>query len=209
MLKRVFVATSNSGKLRDFATAASIHSIEVLPIPTLSAIPPPVESGDSFEANARLKAEYYSHHAPGEFVIADDSGLSVEALDGGPGVFSARYAEGQEADYEQDPDVANNRLLLKRMHGVPEEQRGAAFICVLAVARNGSTLAAFAGEVHGILLHEARGSNGFGYDPLFYFPELKRSFAELSNREKLAVSHRGRAFEKFLQWTNHEMPSVI
>ncbi len=209
MLKRVFVATSNSGKLRDFFTAASVHSVAVLPIPTLSAIPPPVEAGDSFEANARLKAEYYSHHAPGELVIADDSGLSVDALDGAPGIFSARYAEGHEADYEQNPDEANNRLVLRRMGDVAAKDRGAAFVCVIAAARNGSTLAAFTGEVRGKLLHAPRGKNGFGYDPLFYFPEFGRSFAELSDHEKLAVSHRGRAFEKFLQWINQEMAPPI
>ncbi|HEX7959374.1 MAG TPA: RdgB/HAM1 family non-canonical purine NTP pyrophosphatase [Terriglobales bacterium] len=209
MLKRVYVASSNPGKLRDFATAAAIHAIEVLPIPTLSAIPAPAETGDSFEANARLKAEYYSHHARGELVLADDSGLTVDALDGEPGVRSARYAEGHEFSSSHAQDEANNRLVLHRMNDVPDARRGAAFVCVIAVARDGVTLAAFPGEVRGQLLHEPRGHNGFGYDPLFFFPEMKRSFAELSNEEKLSVSHRGRAFEKFLMWFNEAMSAAI
>src|SRR2546423_12089053 len=113
MLKRVYVATSNRGKLRDFSTAAGLHSIDVLPIPTLSAIPPPTETGDSFEANARLKAEYYTHYTKGELVLADDSGLTVDALDGEPGVRSARYAEGHEYLSRKAQDQANNRLLIE------------------------------------------------------------------------------------------------
>ena|SRR5438067_2268473 len=209
MLKRVYVATSNLGKLRDFATAAAIHAIEVLPIPTLSAIPPPAETGDSFEANARLKAEYYSQHARSELVLADDSGLTVDALDGEPGVRSARYAEGHEFSSAHAQDEANNRLVLHRMKDVADARRGAAFVCVIAAAKGGTTLAAFQGEVRGRLLHAPRGHNGFGYDPLFFFPEMQRSFAELSNEEKLSVSHRGRAFEKFLMWFNETMAAAI
>lgn len=209
MLKRVYVATSNPGKLRDFATAAAIHGIEVLPIPTLSAIPPPDETGDTFEANARLKAEHYSHHARGELVLADDSGLTVDALDGEPGVRSARYAQGHEFSSAHAQDEANNRLVLHRMKDVPDARRGTAFVCVIAAAKDGVTLAAFHGEVRGRLLHAPRGHNGFGYDPLFFFPEMKRSFAELSNEEKLSVSHRGRAFEKFLMWFNATMAATI
>jgi XTP/dITP diphosphohydrolase len=209
MLKRVFVATSNPGKLRDFATAAEVHSIEVLPIPTLSAIPPPAETGETFEANARLKAEYYSHHVPGEVVLADDSGLTVDALNGDPGVRSARYAEDGVERSALAQDRANNDLVLHNMKSVPDHRRGAAFVCVIAAAKDGNTLASFAGEARGRLLHVPRGHNGFGYDPLFFFPEMKRSFAELSNEEKLKVSHRGRAFEKFLQWFQAKMLLVI
>jgi XTP/dITP diphosphohydrolase len=209
MPKRVYVATSNQGKLRDFATAAAIHGIDVLPIPTLSAIPPPAETGDSFEANARLKAEYYSHHARGELVLADDSGLTVDALDGEPGVRSARYAEEHEFSSAHAQDEANNRLVLVRMKDVPEARRGAAFVCVIAVAKAGTTLAAFPGEVRGRLLHAPSGHNGFGYDPLFFFPEMGRSFAELTDREKLSVSHRGRAFEKFLTWFDETIAAAI
>lgn len=209
MLKRVYVATSNQGKLRDFGTAAGIHRIEVLPIPTLSAIPPPAETGDSFEANARLKAEYYSHHARGELVLADDSGLTLDALDGEPGVRSARYAAGHEFSSVHAQDEANNRLVLARMQDVPDARRGAAFVCVIAVAKDGTTRAAFHGEVRGRLLQAPRGQNGFGYDPLFFFPEMRRSFAELTDREKFSVSHRGRAFEKFLTWFQETMAAVI
>jgi len=209
MLKRVYVATSNQGKLRDFATAAAVHKIKVLPIPTLSAIPAPAETGDSFEANARLKAEYYSHHARGELVLADDSGLTVDALDGEPGVLSARYAAGLEFSSAHAQDEANNRLVLARMKDVPDGSRGAAFVCFIAAARDGTTLAAFQAEVRGRLLYAPRGHNGFGYDPLFFFPEMGRSFAELSDQEKLSVSHRGRAFEKFLTWFDETEAAVI
>src|SRR5262249_38875749 len=209
MMKRVKLPTSNQGNLRDFATAAAIHKIQVLPIPTLSALPRPLETGDSFEANARLKAEYYSHHARGELVLADDSGLTVDALDGEPGVLSARYAEGDEFSSAHAQDEANNRLVLARMKDVPEAKRGAAFVCFIAVAREGTTLAASQAEVRGRLLYAPRGHNGFGYDPLFFFPEMGRSFAQLSDQEKLSISHRGRAFEKFLTWFDETTAQVI
>ena len=196
---RIFVATSNPGKLADFSTAAEVHGIQVLPLPEINTIDPPEETGITFEENARLKADFYSRYAASEIVFADDSGFSVEALDGAPGVRSARYAE-DAGIASSDPDQANNRLLLARAGNLPDSQRQAAFICVIAAACDGKTLQTFYGEARGWLLRAPCGAGGFGYDPLFYFPKLKKSFAELSREEKLKVSHRGEAFSKLLAW---------
>lgn len=196
---RIFVATSNPGKLADFSTAAEVHGIQVLPLPGIAKVDPPEETGVTFEENARIKAEFYSGYAAGEIVFADDSGFSVDALSGAPGVRSARYAE-DAGIAAGDPDEANNRLLLARAENIPDSERQAAFVCVIAAARDGKTLQTFCGEARGWLLRAPCGANGFGYDPLFYFPELKKSFAELSREEKLKVSHRGEAFRKLLAW---------
>jgi len=197
-MKRVLIASSNPGKLRDFAAVAARHGVEVELLPNFKMLPEAVEDGETFQENARIKAEHYSRYAPGRLVLADDSGLEVEYLNGAPGVRSARYAAGTE--HGNSDDLANNSLLLERMNGVPDDQRGAQFVCIIAIARDGKTLSSFRGEARGLLLHSPRGSGGFGYDPLFYFPDLHKSFAELTPREKAGVSHRGAAFGKFLEW---------
>lgn len=205
-MRKILIATSNPGKLRDFAGAASVHGVEVAGIPNFASLPPVVEDGATFEANARKKAEEYSRYVPGEIAIADDSGLEVDALNGAPGVHSARYAapdlhnkEPHEADANTD-DEANNARVLRELRNVPQEKRSARFVCVLVAARDGKTLATFRGEAEGIILDRARGSNGFGYDPLFYFPQIKKTFAELTAEEKSKYSHRGAAFRQFLEW---------
>jgi XTP/dITP diphosphohydrolase len=197
---RVLIASSNPGKLRDFAAAASLYRVEVALIPDFSRFPEVIEDGETFEANARKKAEHYSRLLPGEVIIADDSGLAVDALGGAPGVRSARYAAPGPEHEGNSPDDENNAKLLREMNAVPDERRAAQFVCVIAAARDGETLSTFHGEAHGVLLRDFRGSNGFGYDPLFFFPELGKSFAELSLEEKAAVSHRGQAFKAFLVW---------
>jgi XTP/dITP diphosphohydrolase len=198
---RFLIATSNAGKLRDFAGAAAAHGVEVAAIPHFSSLPRVVEDGDSFEANARKKAETYSRYTPGEIVVADDSGLEVDALGGAPGVHSARYAADQpHAVGENTDDEANNARVLRELKNVPPEKRTARFVCVLVAARDGTALKIFRGEAEGVILDAARGSNGFGYDPLFYFPKIKKTFAELSAEEKSKYSHRGSAFRKFLEW---------
>ena len=196
-VSRIFVASSNPGKLADFAAAAKAHNIDVLPLP--GEIIAPEETGSTFEENARLKAEFYSQYVPGEILIADDSGLVVDALNGEPGVRSARYAE-DSGIITDDPDGANNRLLLERADAVPDSRRQCAFVCAIAAARDRRTLETFTADARGMLLRAPCGSNGFGYDPLFYFPQFGKSFAELSREEKLRVSHRGAAFRKFLDW---------
>lgn len=199
--KRILVATSNSGKLRDFAGAAAAHGIEIATLPNFSSLPPVIEDGETFEANARKKAEAYSRHAPGEIVLADDSGLEVDALNGAPGVHSARYAadDPQKAESNTD-DEANNARLLREVKNIAPEKRTGRFVCVIAAARDGNVLQVFQGTAEGLILDQPRGSHGFGYDPLFYFPVIKKTFAELTAKEKSHYSHRGAAFRKFLAW---------
>jgi XTP/dITP diphosphohydrolase len=205
-MRRILIATSNPGKLRDFAGAAKRHRIEISAVPNFSSLPTVIEDGNTFEANARKKAEEYSRPVPGEIVLADDSGLEVDALGGAPGVHSARYAapdlqnkQPHEADANTD-DEANNARVLRELKNVPPAERTGRFVCVLAAARDGATLATFRGTAEGIILDVPRGKNGFGYDPLFYFPEIEKTFAELSPEEKARYSHRGAAFQTFLKW---------
>ena len=200
-MHRILIATSNPGKLRDFAGAASSRGIEIASIPGFTSLPAVVEDGLTFEANARKKAEHYSRYAPGEIVLADDSGLEVDALGGAPGVHSARYAADAPHLLENNTeDEANNARLTRELRNVPPEKRTGRFVCVIAAARDGDTLAVFRGQAEGIILESPRGSNGFGYDPLFYFPQIQKTFAELPAEEKAQYSHRGAAFRQFLEW---------
>lgn len=206
VMPRILIATSNRGKLRDFAGAATSPGVEVAEIPNFSSLPTVVEDGLTFEANAKKKAEEYSRYAPGEIVIADDSGLEIDALQGDPGVHSARYAapdlqnvQPHEAEANTDDD-ANNARVIRELKDIPPEKRTGRFVCVLAAARDGKTLATFRGVAEGIILDAPRGSNGFGYDPLFYFPQIAKTFAELASEEKAQYSHRGAAFRQLLDW---------
>jgi XTP/dITP diphosphohydrolase len=200
-MRRILIATSNPGKLRDFAGAALRHGVEIGGIPDFSSLPTVVEDGLTFQDNARKKAEEYSRYVPGEIVVADDSGIEIDALDGAPGVHSARYAADQpdKAEVNTD-DEANNARVLRELKNVPPAQRTGRFVCVLAAARDGKTLAAFRGTAEGIILEAPRGRNGFGYDPLFYFAQIDKTFAELTAEEKSRYSHRGAAFREFLEW---------
>ncbi len=200
-MKRILIATSNPGKLRDFAGAAARHGVEVAEIPGFSSLPAVVEDGLTFKVNARKKAEQYSKSVSGEIVIADDSGLEIDILQGAPGVHSARYAadEPHKAEANTD-DELNNARVLRELRGIPPAKRTGRFVCVLAAARDGETLATFRGEAEGIILDAPCGSNGFGYDPLFYFPQIGKTFAELSAEEKAQYSHRGAAFRRLLEW---------
>src|SRR6201993_4094232 len=205
-MRRVLIATSNPGKLRDFAGAAAVHGIEIAGIPNFSSLPLVVEDGHTFEDNARKKAQEYSRYVAGEIVVADDSGLEVDALHGAPGVHSARYAADQPhlADENTD-DEANNARVLRELRKVPREKRTGRFVCVLAAARDGQMLATFRGTAEGVILDAPRGTNGFGYDPLFYFPQIQKTFAELSPEEKAQYSHRGGAFRQFLDWLEKQI----
>jgi len=206
-MQRVLVATSNPGKIRDLVGAAAAHGIAIAALPNFAALPTVIEDGLTFEANARKKAEHYSHYSDGELVIADDSGLEVDALQGAPGVRSARYAADEHRPDENmgnSDDEANNARLLRELHEVPDDYRTARFLCVIAVARNGHTLATFHGKAEGVILHAPRGVNGFGYDPLFFFPQIEKTFAELTAEEKAQYSHRGAAFRQFLDWADHQ-----
>lgn len=195
----LYIATTNPGKLRDFAIAAA-QLATLTPLPNLKEIPPPPEDEPTFAGNAQSKAIYYSRHAPGAIVIADDSGLEVDALQGAPGIRSARYAEDCHFSTSSStaPDERNNLCLIDALQNTPDNYRKARYRCVLAAARDGNILCTGDGTVEGQILSAPRGANGFGYDPLFYLPERGKTMAELDLQTKLAFSHRGRALKALL-----------
>ena len=191
-MKKIFVATSNPGKLRDFAGAAAAHNVQIEPIPNFAKLDSVVEDGMTFEENARKKADQYSLALPGEIVLADDSGLEVDALGGAPGIYSARYA---------GPDASDNEKIEKLLEqlgpvSAPKGARRARFRCVLALARKGDVLGMFEEVVEGEIADRPRGSHGFGYDPIFIPNGFQRTFGELDPAEKNQLSHRARALEK-------------
>jgi XTP/dITP diphosphohydrolase len=174
----LYAGTSNLGKLREFKLAAPDLDIRTVDLPA------PDENGETFEETARQKALYYGTHLA-DYVFADDSGLEVDALGGGPGVYSARFA-GPGAN-----DESNNKLLLERLRDV--ENRTARFVCVIALARNGKVEQTFRGTVEGRIIDAGRGFNGFGYDPLFFYEPFGCTFGEATNEQKMQVSHRAQA----------------
>ncbi len=195
----LYACSTNPGKLREFSLAAAefeLTTYRIEPLPDLKQIAAPEEDGLTFEENARLKAAYYSRFTS-ELVFADDSGLEVAALSGEPGVHSARFA-GLGAT-----DQANNDLLVSRLAG--RRDRRARFVCVIALARAQRILETFCGTVEGEILDAPRGGHGFGYDPLFLYPPLEKSFAELSAREKLHLSHRGHALQELFKYLRSEI----
>jgi len=193
---KLYCATGNAGKLREFQLVAQKFEIELAMPPGWERIVACEETGSTFEENAIQKATYYGGHAPG-LLFADDSGLEVDALNGAPGVRSARYA-GQGAS-----DQANNDLLRANMRGINE--RRARFVCVVALAESGVLISTFRGEVEGELLEAPRGKNGFGYDPMFYYPAFECSFGEVAAERKMTVSHRGKALEQLFRYVRETM----
>ncbi len=181
----VYCGTSNAGKLREFQLAAPDFEIRGV------AAPAPEEDGATFEDTARAKALYYGSHAEG-WVFADDSGLEVDALGGAPGVLSARFA-GPDAN-----DERNNALLLDRLQGV--DKRAARFVCAIALVRHGRVDKTFHGTVEGRILDAQRGSNGFGYDPLFYYEPFGLTFGEATDAQKMQVSHRAQALRAMFDY---------
>jgi XTP/dITP diphosphohydrolase len=202
MAPRIYAATTSQGKLRDFQTAAESFGLTIETLANLRTVTAPEEDGDTFLANATLKAVYYSRLAPGELVLSDDSGLEVDALNGAPGVRSARFAADSglvdSPDANDNTDVWNNMILLQRLAGVAAERRTARYKCVLVVACDSQPLYKAEGAVEGVILEAPSGTGGFGYDPLFYLPELDRTMAEIDMKTKLSLSHRGRAVVQLL-----------
>lgn len=186
---RLHCATGNPGKLNEFRLAAHQAAVEIEPVPGFKEIPPCVEDGATFAENALIKAFHYAPYVGG-LLFADDSGLVVEALDGAPGIYSARFA-GPGAT-----DEANNRLLLEKLRGVTN--RAASFLCVIALVEGSRRKGIYTGRVDGVILEEPRGSGGFGYDPLFYYPPFGSTFGEADEERKFEVSHRGEAFRSLL-----------
>jgi XTP/dITP diphosphohydrolase len=188
---RVLLATSNPGKVREYAGLAGDSSIELAPFPNFREVPAFEESAPTFAENAAGKAAYYSRHTS-KIVLADDSGLVVPALGGAPGVHSARYAGPDATDAERV------QKLLRAMEGKEGPERRARFICVVAMAQRGRALAIVSDFAEGMLTKEPRGTGGFGYDPIFFFEQLGRTYAEATREEKDLHSHRGKAFRKAL-----------
>ncbi len=186
------LATGNPGKIKECEAFLGPAGFTVLGLDALTDLTPIEETGATFAANARLKAEGYSLRTP-HLVLADDSGLEVDALGGGPGVLSARYGGPDLTDPERCTAI------LAALAQTPDDKRTARFRCVLALAKAGKTLATFDGAVEGTILREPRGSNGFGYDPIFFHAPSGRAFAELTREEKERVSHRGNALRQFSQ----------
>ena len=186
---RLVLASRNPKKCEELLTLLAPLGIEVVPISAFPQVPPTEETGTTFEANATRKAEH-ARDGTGLTAVADDSGLVVDALGGQPGVRSARFA-GEHAN-----DAANNRLLLDRLSGVPDAERTARFVCVVALACPHAETKLFRGETRGRISHNPLGENGFGYDPLFLSDELGQTFAQVDAPQKHGVSHRGRALQK-------------
>jgi XTP/dITP diphosphohydrolase len=200
--RKLYLASGNAGKLNEFLSLAAGHDWDLELLPGFSGLAEFPEDALTFAENATGKALYYSRHGGsrqggpgdnGEIIFADDSGLVVPALGGSPGVHSARYAGAKASGAE------NIAKLLDDLKEKEVPARRAHFVCVIAVARRGRALAIVSGKEDGEILREPRGSSGFGYDPVFYFPKLGKTFAELSAEEKNLHSHRGKAFRRMME----------
>ncbi|MFH2093281.1 MAG: XTP/dITP diphosphatase [Pseudomonadota bacterium] len=204
-MKQILVlATTNQGKTREIKALLNGFDIEIKDLSDFGPIPEVIEDGKTFDDNAYLKASFTAR-VLGYPVMADDSGLCVESLDGAPGVFSARYA-GQDAT-----DADNVQKMLADLKD--SKNRNAAFKCVISIAVPTGAALTYEGECKGVITTEPAGENGFGYDPLFYYPDLGRTFAQLSMEEKSQVSHRGKALkqvademDKIIDWIDINMP---
>jgi XTP/dITP diphosphohydrolase len=185
----ILVATTNPGKIAELKMLFD-QGIQWLSLADIPALPEVEEDGMTFSENARKKASEYARLS-GLWTLSDDSGLVVDALDGAPGVFSARFA-GMTGD-RQRVDRANSEKLLAQLQGLPQEHRGARFVCCLCLADPQQVLAETTGTLEGIIHESHVGTNGFGYDPIFYVTELEKTAAQLSAEQKNAISHRGKA----------------
>ncbi len=191
-IQEIIVATKNAGKVAEFKEALNGLPFNVLSLADLGDFPEAPEDGQTFAENACFKAKFYAQMT-GKLCLADDSGLEVDFLNGAPGVYSARYA-GEDASDEE-----NNQKLLHQLDGVAAKQRTGRFRCVLVLADNEKVWCTADGTVEGILLTEPRGANGFGYDPLLFYPALNCTLAEMSGTEKNKISHRGRAIQELVK----------
>ncbi|MFC6647292.1 non-canonical purine NTP pyrophosphatase [Granulicella cerasi] len=198
----IYAATGNAGKLAEFVASAQGADVEVLALPGIKQMPEPVEDAATYMGNAEIKAVAYSLLAPGKLVMADDSGLEVDALEGAPGIRSARFADDGGFTGSGTKDERNNAYLLERLHAAGtrgEVLSAARFVAALVIARDGEVLWSAYGTCEGQIISEYRGEGGFGYNPLFFMPETGKTMAEMSQQEKWTVSHRGRAFRELLQ----------
>lgn len=189
-MKKLIVASNNEHKIKEIKEMLSQFPFEVLSLEEAYINIDVEETGSTFMENAEIKAVEIFKIANGNMVLADDSGLEVESLNGDPGVFSARFAG------EHGNTKANNEKLLYLLEGADEERRKAKFICAMVLIVNEDKIVKVQGEAEGIITAEFRGEEGFGYDPLFFVKEFKKTFAQMSSKEKNSISHRGRALNK-------------
>jgi XTP/dITP diphosphohydrolase len=195
--RRLLLATRNPGKVREIRRALEGLAIDVVGLDQAPSGPSPRESGRTFEENARAKSLFYGRTWPGP-TLAEDSGLEIEALGGAPGIRSARFSAPRPSDRK------NNRKVLRLLEAVPAAARKARFVCVMVLTEGGRVVAVFRGQVSGRIARAPRGESGFGYDPLFYYPPLRKTFAELPPEVKNTVSHRGRAVRRLRRFLEAE-----
>ena len=190
---RLLVATTNTGKLREIRSLLGGSAVELITLRDLDPIEEPEETGATFEDNARLKALYYAARS-GLTTVAEDSGLVVDGLDGEPGVRSARFLRSDASYPERFAEI------FRRLAGPPAKNRAARFVCALAVVEGGAIVFEARGTVEGEIAQHARGTHGFGYDPIFYYPPYGATLADVAEDAKPAVAHRGQAFRALAEW---------
>jgi XTP/dITP diphosphohydrolase len=194
---RLLVATTNKGKLGEIRDLLGALPVTLSGLDEFSPIPEPEETGSTFQENARLKALYYATMASPVLTVAEDSGLAIDALDGEPGIHSARYL-GPDATYlERFADIE------RRLSAKPGAPRSARFVCALALARNQDVLFETTGHIEGVIAPTPSGLHGFGYDPIFHYPPYGATLAEVTQAQKLRVAHRGQAFRKLAEWLQY------
>lgn len=196
---RLFIATTNPNKLREIGAVLAGANVPLASLADLPPIEEPDETGATFEENARLKAFYYARHVERHadaavLTVAEDSGLVIDALDGQPGVRSARFLRPEASYAERFAEI------FRRLDARPDKPRDARFVCALAVVRGGQLVFETTGAIEGVIGDAARGSGGFGYDPIFYYPPCGQTLAEVGDERKLSVAHRGHAFRKLAVW---------
>lgn len=198
-VRRLLVATTNRDKLTEIRQVLGSSTVHIITLRDLPSIPVPDETGTTFEANARLKARYYDHALPsaaedGRYTVAEDSGLLIDALDGEPGIHSARFVR-PDAPYAE-----KFKEILRRLDRVPDSARTARFVCAVAVVHQGAVVFETTGTVDGTIAHAPRGTGGFGYDPIFFYPPFGLTLGEVSAEQKLRIAHRSLAFRELATW---------
>lgn len=197
-MRTLLVATTNQGKLREIRTLMAQAPVRLISLADIASIEEPEETGATFEENARLKATYYATHT-GMWTVAEDSGLVIDALDGEPGVRSARFLRADASYPERFAEI------FRRLDAQPASPRTARFVAALACVEDGEVVYETTGVVEGQIAKAPKGCGGFGYDPIFYYPPYGKTLAEVSEPEKIAVAHRGIAFRRFAQWVSHRV----
>jgi XTP/dITP diphosphohydrolase len=204
---RLLVATTNADKLREIAAILRHVPVELLTLRDLDGVSEPEETGTTFVENARIKAQHYDRYLNGvagarPMTVAEDSGLVIDALEGAPGVHSARFLRPDASYPERFAEID------RRLATVPDARRRARFVCAVTVVRNGEIVFETTGTVEGEIADSAKGASGFGYDPIFYYPPYGRTLAEVSDDEKRRVAHRGEAFRRLAMWLDADRKNV-